>query len=560
MLFEGYTGGGSKDAIDGLMATGDVGRIDDAGRLFVEGRDDEMIVSGGENLFPKEVEDILARHSDVAEVAAIGVDDEKFGQRLRAFVVTNGSKKGDEDALKKHVKSNLANFKVPREIWFLDELPRNATGKVLKRELKEIEKEPSMEVRSAAVRWAGGWRGRRRDTVLAAAPAAAGEDPPFIDWNPLLPGLAQPFHPSRERDCADGSPSLRRGHAVADVPALRSPVCHLRSQRGVRHHLHPRDRGDPQGDPRRLLRGAGLPLPTRTGCSRGCTSKATTRGRAGSRELVPPAWREAYDAGRDRYVNGTGNLLMSMNAHINRDFPFLLDALGLIKPDGSTRKADHDRGNVVLNRLYGPVLKELSERFDPVVDDTNAPGATGDDTAIVPDPPGLARGRVAQRRAPGRGADARGAQGRGRLHRAVCAREWPASSRRRPRSRTPRRATPTARRTGEPTGRRVASRAQAGASEALRAGARSVRVSCRLPRGAARLRRDGHARAAPAPAHSPGARLAARGQVAAVTLRLTRPGRRVARLRGGAGCAPSPARPSPWSTTRTAAVRMRLRG
>ena len=142
MLFEGYTGGGSKDAIDGLMATGDVGRIDDAGRLFVEGRDDEMIVSGGENLFPKEVEDVLARHPDVAEVAAIGVEDEKFGQRLRAFVVTNGSKKGDEDALKKHVKSNLANFKVPREVWFLDELPRNATGKVLKRELKEIEKEP----------------------------------------------------------------------------------------------------------------------------------------------------------------------------------------------------------------------------------------------------------------------------------------------------------------------------------------------------------------------------------------------------------------------------------
>ncbi len=87
MLFEGYTGGGSKDEIDGLMATGDVGRIDDAGRLFVEGRDDEMIVSGGENLFPKEVEDLISRHGDVAEVAAIGVDDEKFGQRLRAFVV-----------------------------------------------------------------------------------------------------------------------------------------------------------------------------------------------------------------------------------------------------------------------------------------------------------------------------------------------------------------------------------------------------------------------------------------------------------------------------------------
>ena len=143
MLFEGYTGGGGKDEIDGLMATGDVGRMDDAGRLFVEGRDDEMIVSGGENLFPKEVEDTLSRHQGVAEAAAIGVDDEKFGQRLRAFVVPSSGKNPSEDELKKHVKSNLASFKVPREIWFLNELPRNATGKVLKRELKEIEKEPS---------------------------------------------------------------------------------------------------------------------------------------------------------------------------------------------------------------------------------------------------------------------------------------------------------------------------------------------------------------------------------------------------------------------------------
>ena len=143
MLFEGYTGGGSKDVIDGLMATGDVGRLDDAGRLFVEGRDDEMIVSGGENLFPAEVEDLLARHEAVADVAAIGVEDEKFGQRLRAFVVAKDGKSPSEDELKAYVKSNLANFKVPREVWFVDELPRNATGKVLKRELKKIEKAPN---------------------------------------------------------------------------------------------------------------------------------------------------------------------------------------------------------------------------------------------------------------------------------------------------------------------------------------------------------------------------------------------------------------------------------
>ncbi len=139
MLFDGYTGGGTKDTIDGLMATGDVGRFDENGHLFVEGRDDEMIVSGGENVFPKEVEDCLHRHDAVEDVAAIGVDDEDFGKRLRAFVVLTSPDAAGEDELKAHVKANLARYKVPREIVFIDELPRNATGKILKRELAERE-------------------------------------------------------------------------------------------------------------------------------------------------------------------------------------------------------------------------------------------------------------------------------------------------------------------------------------------------------------------------------------------------------------------------------------
>ncbi len=135
MLFEGYTGGGNKEIIDGLMSTGDVGRIDEAGRLVIEGRDDEMIVSGGENVFPKEVEDCLTDHPAVAEAAAIGVEDAEFGMRLRAFVSIYGPVTDAE--LKDHVKSYLARYKVPREIIFMDELPRNATGKLLKRELAE---------------------------------------------------------------------------------------------------------------------------------------------------------------------------------------------------------------------------------------------------------------------------------------------------------------------------------------------------------------------------------------------------------------------------------------
>ncbi|HEY6761993.1 MAG TPA: acyl-CoA synthetase [Baekduia sp.] len=135
LVFDGYTGGGGKAIINGLLSTGDVGHFDEGGRLFVDGRDDEMIVSGGENVFPREVEDLLSHHEAVDEAAVVGVADDQFGQRLRAFVVLSGG--ASEDDLKAYVKSNLASYKVPRDIVFLEELPRNATGKVLKRELAE---------------------------------------------------------------------------------------------------------------------------------------------------------------------------------------------------------------------------------------------------------------------------------------------------------------------------------------------------------------------------------------------------------------------------------------
>jgi fatty-acyl-CoA synthase len=136
MQFEGYTGGGGKDVIDGLLSSGDVGHFDGTGRLFVDGRDDDMIVSGGENVFPAEVEDLLSGLDEVAEVAVFGVADEKFGQRLKAVVVKRNGASLSEADVKKHVKSNLAGYKVPRDVEFVDELPRTSTGKVLKRELK----------------------------------------------------------------------------------------------------------------------------------------------------------------------------------------------------------------------------------------------------------------------------------------------------------------------------------------------------------------------------------------------------------------------------------------
>ncbi len=136
MQFEGYTGGGGKDLIDGLMSAGDVGHFDAEGRLFIDGRDDDMIVSGGENVFPGEVEDLLDGHEAIAEVTVFGVADEEFGERLAAVVVRRPGADLDAEDVRDYVKANLASYKVPRDVEFVDELPRTATGKVLKRVLR----------------------------------------------------------------------------------------------------------------------------------------------------------------------------------------------------------------------------------------------------------------------------------------------------------------------------------------------------------------------------------------------------------------------------------------
>jgi fatty-acyl-CoA synthase len=138
LVFEGYTGGGSKEmSADGLMSTGDMGHIDEDGRLFIDSREDDMIVSGGENVYPGEVEELLSKHPKISDAAVVGVEDADFGQRLKVFVVTSGGAELSEDEVKSYVKEHLARYKVPRDVEFLDELPRNATGKVLKRELQE---------------------------------------------------------------------------------------------------------------------------------------------------------------------------------------------------------------------------------------------------------------------------------------------------------------------------------------------------------------------------------------------------------------------------------------
>lgn len=146
MVFKGYTGGGDKERIRGFVSTGDMGRVDSGGRLFVEGRDDDMILSGGENVYPQEIEDVLAHHPDVVDVAVIGVHDDEFGQRLRAFIVVREGAILKEDCLKEFLRQKVARYKMPRDFVWIEELPRNPSGKVMKRRLAEEPASASQEV------------------------------------------------------------------------------------------------------------------------------------------------------------------------------------------------------------------------------------------------------------------------------------------------------------------------------------------------------------------------------------------------------------------------------
>ncbi|MFI0366414.1 AMP-binding protein [Actinomadura sp. 1N219] len=134
--FAGYTGGAAKEMRDGLMSLGDVGHLDEDGRLYVHGRDDDMIVSGGENVFPRAIEEVVEALPQVREAAVVGVPDDRFGRRPAAFVVVRDGETLDAGTVRDHVRDRLARFAVPRDVHFVDALPRNATGKVVRRRLQ----------------------------------------------------------------------------------------------------------------------------------------------------------------------------------------------------------------------------------------------------------------------------------------------------------------------------------------------------------------------------------------------------------------------------------------
>jgi acyl-CoA synthetase (AMP-forming)/AMP-acid ligase II len=135
MLFEGYTTGTGNPMFGDLMATGDRGRLDAEGRLYVVGRADDMIVSGGENVFPRPVEDTITALPEVADAAVFGVPDDEFGNRFAAYVVLHDGATLTADALLDRLRDRLPRFSLPRDVHFLESLPRNPTGKVLRRDL-----------------------------------------------------------------------------------------------------------------------------------------------------------------------------------------------------------------------------------------------------------------------------------------------------------------------------------------------------------------------------------------------------------------------------------------
>jgi acyl-CoA synthetase (AMP-forming)/AMP-acid ligase II len=132
---EGYTDGGAKAVVGTMTSTGDMGYLDNSGRLYIVGREDDMIISGGENVYPRAVENALAEHPDIADNAVIGVPDEQFGHRLAAFVVAQPGRSLDPEGLRDYLKGRVSRFEQPRDINIVDTIPRNPAGKVVRKEL-----------------------------------------------------------------------------------------------------------------------------------------------------------------------------------------------------------------------------------------------------------------------------------------------------------------------------------------------------------------------------------------------------------------------------------------
>jgi acyl-CoA synthetase (AMP-forming)/AMP-acid ligase II len=213
LLFEGYTGGEPMEVRGGLLATGDLGHIDHRGLLFVDGRRDGVVVSGGENVVPRDVEDALARLPQVREAAVVGVPDAAWGQRLAAYIVLRPGAALDADAVRAHVHDEVARYAAPRDVHFIDELPRNATGKVVHRWLAAGPRGPAPEGR---VSWS-------RPRAEPAAPAEGAWPPPSgptRSWRDPAPGVELAAAPIPDDI---GSPPVGKGGPTGPTGGPTAP-------------------------------------------------------------------------------------------------------------------------------------------------------------------------------------------------------------------------------------------------------------------------------------------------------------------------------------------------
>jgi hypothetical protein len=217
--------------------------------------------------------------------------------------------------------------------------------------------------------------------ALGAAPPAPADDPPFVDWTSLLPGLTHAYEPSSENDCVAGRERCvdavilemrRRFEPLArrcDHDAIFA-LAYLRTTEEYKRTLAEpgffEDRPFVNHEDAVFAR---YYFDARDAWRHGLTAD------------VPEAWRIAFEAARDRRVSASGDLYLGINAHVQHDLPLVLHRIGLVRPDGSSRKRDHDQVNVFLNRVTDGLIAEIARRFDPTVDDAQLPGTT-DDAAL----------------------------------------------------------------------------------------------------------------------------------------------------------------------------------
>ncbi len=222
-------------------------------------------------------------------------------------------------------------------------------------------------------------------TLVAAAvgPAAASAQTsaPYVDWPSVLPALPAPFTPNLEPDCKDGSDSCIE-RTIVEMQRRFDNVVGVCSHNAVFSLAYTRVTEDVRDASKAGLFKDRVWLAQEDAVFARMYFESYDRWAAGKRDGLPQAWLLAFDAARDRKVTALGNFLMAMNAHINRDFPFLLAAIGITTPDGKTRKPDHDAYNQRLAALYAPVLKEVAERFDPTADDVEV-GPVDDEAAYA---------------------------------------------------------------------------------------------------------------------------------------------------------------------------------